>query len=138
MYNTTSNNGFEGVAYFPVDNTGLKWQLATVTASSSPGPVNLTQQQANWYMYNGIGSSLSANSSYPTPYYPDETWHGQCGVSFPYNIFVSNVQDTMNGTTTTATWNVTNQTPLYLKGINVRVYTKGLSTGDWTLQKEYD
>ena len=139
---SNGGQGFQGRAWFQATNAdgngNYTWKQATVQASSSPGPINLTQSQADWYMHNSIGPSLSSNSQYPTPYYPSVTWHGQCGVSFPYNIFVSGVQNTMNGSTTTAAWNVTNQTPLYLKGINVRVYTKGLNSGKWTLQAEYD
>jgi hypothetical protein len=146
--NTAAGNnrqGFLGEGWFqtgPADSNGnYTWEHAEVYSDPSsgyPGPINLTQQQANWYMHNSIGPSLSSNSQYPTQYYPSVTWHGQCGVSFPYNIFVSNVQNTTSGNQTTASWNVTNQTPLYLQGIKVRVYTKGLNDGKWMLQDEYD
>ncbi len=145
--NTTAANGFTGEAWFPAtpaDGSGnYTWKQATVSAApgNGPEPVNLTQSQANYYMYNGIGSSLSSNPDYPTPNFPDRTWRGRCGVSFPYNIFVGDVKKTSQNSsnnTVTYDWDVINQTPLGIKNITVRVYTLGENDGKWNLVQEYN
>ncbi|MBE3588213.1 MAG: hypothetical protein IMW93_06620, partial [Thermoanaerobacteraceae bacterium] len=141
-------SGFEGQSYYvkqPGDSsTPNLWQKARVFVSDPKGPTNLTQKEAAALMANNIGKGTGDGQStapaYPTQWYPAKTWRGQCGVSFPYNIFVTDVQkvpDTDDGKSALYDWSVINQTPLWLKGITVRVYTRGKTTGTWNLVATY-
>jgi hypothetical protein len=86
------------------------------------GDINLTQQEAT----NAFGNTTGTMTS------------GYVTASFPYNIFVTGVaKQTDSGSTATYGWNVYNQTPLWLHGITVRVYTRGETTGKYTLQDTY-
>lgn len=134
--------GFIGEAYYlkeaPKDANGHDiyhlWQKARVYVNDPRGPVNLTREMAATYMDNNIPSGVG----YPSSFYPTDTWRGQCGVSFPYNIFVCEVKKAGDsGDYADYDWSVVNQTPLWLKGITVRVYTRGKSTGKWNLVEAY-
>jgi hypothetical protein len=74
---------------------------------------------------------------------PGATGHymtsGYVTASFPYNLFVTGVTRQAGGSGSTAyyDWSVVNQTPLWLKNITVRVYTRGASTNTWNLASVY-
>lgn len=128
--------GFIGEAYYLKEATSTYhlWQKARVYVNDSRGPVNLTQEEAAAYMDNNISSGVG----YPNSFYPTQTWRGQSGVSFPYNIFVAEVKKVGDsGDYADYDWSVVNQTPLWLKNITVRVYTRGKSTGKWNLVEVY-
>ncbi|HHW45003.1 MAG TPA: hypothetical protein GXX25_14580 [Desulfotomaculum sp.] len=139
-------SGFEGQSYYVKEmgsgSTPSLWQKARVFVGDPKGPTNLTQKEAAALMANNIGRGAGDGQStapgYPTQWYPEKTWRGQCGVSFPYNIFVTGVQKISdNGDSADYDWSVVNQTPLWLNNITVRVYTRGKTTGTWNLVQIY-
>jgi hypothetical protein len=107
-------------------NTQYVWDgLASTegTGASPIGDINLTQQAAANVFSNTTGTMTS----------------GYVTASFPYNIMVSGVTKTSDsGGLAYYDWNVVNQTPLWLHGITVRVYTRGESTNAWTLVDQYN
>jgi hypothetical protein len=93
------------------------------------GDVNLTRTAAG----NVVGSVF--NKSNPTGQYMTS---GYVTASFPYNIMVAGVaRQAGSGSIAYYNWSVINQTPLWLKNITVRVYTRGESTNTWYLAAVY-
>jgi len=108
-------------------------------ASSEPaggqpllGNVNLTNDAAAQAVGRVFDGPLGLTGFYMTS--------GYVTASFPYNVAVLSVVkdgDLNNGTSAQYNWSVANVTPLWLRGITVRVYTHGKQTGKWNLVAVY-